>query len=117
MDRASVAILYLSTELYMLTDVSQDFEDTWDFLDRKVEDMNYIRNAASLGASANGGSGLGASLGALSAPAASLVSLVQEYIITLTSPQPRYPRWQEQHEAKESAKAEVDSSSSSGVGL
>eukprot|EP00894_Picocystis_sp_ML_P002952 jgi/Pico_ML_1/53469/g4006.t1 len=37
--RGLLAGLYSSTELYMLTDTSPHFEDTWKFLDRRIEDI------------------------------------------------------------------------------
>jgi ubiquinone biosynthesis protein COQ9 len=36
--RATLAAVYTATELFMLTDVSPDFEDTWAFLDRRLSD-------------------------------------------------------------------------------
>jgi len=37
--RATIAGIYTSTELYMLSDNSADFVDTWKFLDRRIEDV------------------------------------------------------------------------------
>ena len=37
--RGLLAGLYSSTELYMLTDTSPHYEDTWNFLDRRIEDI------------------------------------------------------------------------------
>jgi len=43
--RAAVAALHLSTELYMLQDKSASFEDTWDFLHRRVKDIETAATA------------------------------------------------------------------------
>jgi hypothetical protein len=37
--RAVLAGVYTSTELFMLTDASDNFADTWAFLDRRLEDV------------------------------------------------------------------------------
>ena len=37
--RAAVAALHVSTELFMLQDKSPNFEDTWDFLHRRMKDL------------------------------------------------------------------------------
>mmetsp|Transcript_17894 Transcript_17894/g.21430 ORF Transcript_17894/g.21430 Transcript_17894/m.21430 type:complete len:360 (+) Transcript_17894:90-1169(+) len=37
--RAILGAVYTSTELYMITDTSPDFHDTWEFLDRRLEDV------------------------------------------------------------------------------
>jgi ubiquinone biosynthesis protein COQ9 len=34
-----LAGVYTSTELFMLTDASDNFADTWAFLDRRLEDV------------------------------------------------------------------------------
>eukprot|EP01117_Protostelium_nocturnum_P009198 TRINITY_DN3294_c0_g1_i3.p2 TRINITY_DN3294_c0_g1~~TRINITY_DN3294_c0_g1_i3.p2 ORF type:complete len:316 (+),score=127.59 TRINITY_DN3294_c0_g1_i3:287-1234(+) len=36
--RATIFSIYTSTELFMLTDTSQDFNETWKFLERRIED-------------------------------------------------------------------------------
>ena len=36
--RAGLAAIYASTEVYMLTDKTDDFRDTWDFLQRRFDD-------------------------------------------------------------------------------
>ena len=38
--RGMLAGIYKSTEIYMLQDKSEDFQDTWEFLDRRVEDVS-----------------------------------------------------------------------------
>ncbi|CAB4001544.1 Ubiquinone biosynthesis COQ9, mitochondrial [Paramuricea clavata] len=43
--RTSLAAIYGVTELYMVQDKSQEFEDTWMFLDRRFQD---IRNTSSM---------------------------------------------------------------------
>lgn len=40
--RAALASVYSATELYMLTDYSAEFADTWDYLDRRLKDMVSI---------------------------------------------------------------------------
>ncbi|KAF8543060.1 COQ9-domain-containing protein [Trichophaea hybrida] len=49
--RAMLSGVYSSTELFMTTDKSSDFEATWEFLDRRLEDVasigNVTRNAGS----------------------------------------------------------------------
>ncbi|KAL0489055.1 ubiquinone biosynthesis protein COQ9, mitochondrial [Acrasis kona] len=35
--RAAIAGIYATTELHMLNDKSQDFKDTWEFLDRRID--------------------------------------------------------------------------------
>eukprot|EP00455_Lapot_gusevi_P039925 TRINITY_DN4493_c0_g1_i1.p1 TRINITY_DN4493_c0_g1~~TRINITY_DN4493_c0_g1_i1.p1 ORF type:complete len:284 (+),score=59.91 TRINITY_DN4493_c0_g1_i1:40-891(+) len=37
--RALAAAVYASTEVFMLTDKSAGFQDTWDFLDRRLDDV------------------------------------------------------------------------------
>ena len=36
--RAIVSNLYVATEIYMLQDTSEDNEDTWEFLDRRLDE-------------------------------------------------------------------------------
>jgi len=40
--RTSVASLYAATELYMIQDESAHFEDTWLFLNRRLDDLKYV---------------------------------------------------------------------------
>lgn len=40
--RASLAAVYKSTEVYMLQDSSEDYQDSWEFLDRRLEDLTTI---------------------------------------------------------------------------
>jgi len=40
--RGMLAKLYLSTQLAMLNDNSPDFKDTWDFLDRRLDDIKIM---------------------------------------------------------------------------
>jgi len=40
--RGILSGIYTATELYMLTDKSTDFKSTWEFLDRRVEDVIQI---------------------------------------------------------------------------
>eukprot|EP01100_Stratorugosa_tubuloviscum_P006970 TRINITY_DN2943_c0_g1_i1.p1 TRINITY_DN2943_c0_g1~~TRINITY_DN2943_c0_g1_i1.p1 ORF type:complete len:168 (-),score=40.40 TRINITY_DN2943_c0_g1_i1:14-451(-) len=43
-NRFGLAGIYAATEIYMLTDRSDSFKDTWDFLDRSIEDAIYLIN-------------------------------------------------------------------------
>lgn len=47
-DRAAIASLYISSELFMLTDGHEDFKDTWDFIDRNVDTFLSLRSAGHL---------------------------------------------------------------------
>ncbi|KAK3747035.1 hypothetical protein QZH41_017809 [Actinostola sp. cb2023] len=40
--RGVLAALYGATELYMVRDRSEDFMDTWSFLDKRLEDMKQL---------------------------------------------------------------------------
>eukprot|EP00753_Platysulcus_tardus_P004930 PLAT1277.1.p1 GENE.PLAT1277.1~~PLAT1277.1.p1 ORF type:complete len:309 (-),score=85.49 PLAT1277.1:73-969(-) len=40
--RAAVGAVYTSTELYMLTDRSLDFMDSWDFMDRQLDRLQMV---------------------------------------------------------------------------
>lgn len=40
--RALLLSVYASTELFMLTDKSKNFVETWGFLDRRIEDVMQI---------------------------------------------------------------------------
>ena len=40
-----LAGVYKSTEIFMLQDKSEDFQDTWAFLDRRVEDFGTLGKA------------------------------------------------------------------------
>eukprot|EP00741_Cyanophora_paradoxa_P017727 tig00000203_g17121.t1 len=65
--RGLLAGVYTATELYMLTDYSLNFEDTWRFLDRRVDDVILVGrtlNQASAGSADFLGSAL-RSLGSL----------------------------------------------------
>ena len=42
--RGALSALYASTELYMTTDSSKDFQDTQGFLDRRLEAMKTAAN-------------------------------------------------------------------------
>ncbi|KND03526.1 rpsU-divergently transcribed protein [Spizellomyces punctatus DAOM BR117] len=45
--RTLLAGVYTSTELYMTQDRSPDFEETWKFLDRRLQDVAFIGRTAS----------------------------------------------------------------------
>ena len=40
-----LAAVYKSTEIFMVQDRSEDYQDTWDFLDRRVEDLGKAGKA------------------------------------------------------------------------
>ena len=40
--------MFQTTELFMLEDKSEDFSETWRFLDRRFEDVGLVGNAISL---------------------------------------------------------------------
>ncbi|XP_057379922.1 ubiquinone biosynthesis protein COQ9, mitochondrial-like [Daphnia carinata] len=42
--RALLATVYKSTELSMIQDRSDDFKSTWDFLDRRIDEMDHLRD-------------------------------------------------------------------------
>jgi ubiquinone biosynthesis protein COQ9 len=44
--RAMVAGVYASTEVFMTTDKSPDYRETWEFLDRRLEDCATIGKLA-----------------------------------------------------------------------
>lgn len=44
--RALLAAVYTSTELYMLTDFSPGYQDTWEQLDRRIADVLWLGSAA-----------------------------------------------------------------------
>jgi len=47
LERATIGSLYVATELFMLTDSSTDFTDTWSFLDNRIEELTLAGNALS----------------------------------------------------------------------
>jgi len=44
--RAALAGVYKSTELSMIQDKSPDFEDTWQYLDRRIQDMQKLHGCS-----------------------------------------------------------------------
>jgi len=44
--RAALAGVYKSTELSMIQDQSPDFEETWQFLDRRIQDMQRLHDCS-----------------------------------------------------------------------
>lgn len=46
--RISLAAVYGSTELFMVQDKSEDFKNTWQFLDRRFQDLRLVQSAGSL---------------------------------------------------------------------
>ncbi|GAV05080.1 hypothetical protein RvY_15262-2 [Ramazzottius varieornatus] len=44
--RIAIIALYQSTELYLLQDRSEGYQDTWDFLERRAEDFVRLHNKA-----------------------------------------------------------------------
>ncbi|GMH62958.1 hypothetical protein TrRE_jg5128 [Triparma retinervis] len=45
-ERAAVGAVYLSTELFMLSDGTPDFSGTWDFLDGRIGEITTLQSAA-----------------------------------------------------------------------
>lgn len=45
--RAALATIYSATELYMSQDISPDFVETYRFLDRRLEEAEWVDGAAS----------------------------------------------------------------------
>ena len=62
--------VHASTELYMLTDRSEGYEDTWEFLERRVEDVSSLGSSA--GAAGDMAAALGTGLTSLAGGAFSL---------------------------------------------
>lgn len=57
--RAVLGGVYTSTEMYMLTDSSEGFADTWAFLDRRMDDVSALgRLPSELAQMASGAAGL-----------------------------------------------------------
>merc|ERR1712129_56068 len=44
-ERASIGLVYISTELFMLTDESPEFEETWKFLEKNTRQLDYLANS------------------------------------------------------------------------
>lgn len=44
--RAVLGAVYKSTEFHMIQDRSQDFEQTWEFLDRQMERVKMLKVAS-----------------------------------------------------------------------
>jgi ubiquinone biosynthesis protein COQ9 len=42
--RVTLAGIYKVTELYMIQDKSADFEETWNFLGRRIEDVSHLHS-------------------------------------------------------------------------
>ena len=53
--RGSVVCVYIATEMHILTDKSEDFGDTWKFLQRRIDDVmelgKYSKHSLSFGKS------------------------------------------------------------------
>jgi len=45
--RATLSAVYASTEVFMTTDKSEDFQDTWEFLDRRLGDVHSLGKTTS----------------------------------------------------------------------
>ena len=57
--RSLLSGIYVSTELYMLTDTSIEYEDTWNYLDRQIDTVVSIGKVVGDGTSKQGTSGHG----------------------------------------------------------
>ncbi|XP_063882834.1 ubiquinone biosynthesis protein COQ9, mitochondrial-like isoform X2 [Scylla paramamosain] len=55
--RGILAAVYKSTELCMLQDKSEDFQDTWAFMNRRLSDVHSVGKCVQEGASFLGGAG------------------------------------------------------------
>jgi len=44
--RAALGAVYCTTELYMLQDKSEEFVDTWEFLDRRLADLEELKEGS-----------------------------------------------------------------------
>jgi ubiquinone biosynthesis protein COQ9 len=42
--RVTLAGIYKMTELYMIQDKSADFEETWNFLARRIDDVSHLHS-------------------------------------------------------------------------
>ena len=42
--RAGVGMIYTSCEFFMLTDNTPDFQDTWNFLDRRIDELTVLQS-------------------------------------------------------------------------
>ena len=42
----SLGVVYKATEVYMVQDKSEDFHQTWQFLDRRMEDVYNVSKVA-----------------------------------------------------------------------
>lgn len=92
--RAALASIYLSTELYMLTDYSPGYTDTWQQLERRIDDVLWLGSAAQ--------------------SAAALPKLVLQALSKMQQQQqPQPPQQQPQHQSSAAEVASDASSSSS----
>ena len=59
--------MYVLTETYMISDKSQDFKDTWEFLDRRIEDTQALGKviSGSKGFTSSVSAGIGSIFGIL----------------------------------------------------
>lgn len=48
MERATIGAIYIATELHLLTDKSDNFEDTWKFLNQRVGELELVAKSTSL---------------------------------------------------------------------
>lgn len=74
--RATVCSVYIATELFFLTDYSDDYRDTWAFLDRRLQDVEALSHAPR-----NVQEGVLAFQTAASAMASALSSLAQPAVV------------------------------------
>mmetsp|Transcript_11495 Transcript_11495/g.14986 ORF Transcript_11495/g.14986 Transcript_11495/m.14986 type:complete len:458 (-) Transcript_11495:37-1410(-) len=72
--RKAIGGVYVATELYLLTDESKDFADTWSFLDSRIKELDSIAKTLNEGVGSGEGISLNESLFAATAVATSLGS-------------------------------------------
>jgi len=76
MERTAIGALYISTELFLLSDESEDKNETWEFLRLRIGEMQLLAQNADWNSVANGDTAIAASAVASSLGGA-LVSLLQ----------------------------------------
>jgi ubiquinone biosynthesis protein COQ9 len=74
--RTAIGALYISTELFLLTDSSLDYQDTWEFTRTRIAEMHLLANSANWNSIATGDTAIAFSAVATSLGGA-VVSLLQ----------------------------------------
>ena len=76
LQRTAIGALYISTELFLLTDTSLDYQDTWEFSKSRIAEMHLLANSANWNSVATGDTAIAVSAVATSLGGA-VVSLLQ----------------------------------------